>query len=253
MRILLANDDGYSSPGIQCLKRMLEQANHEVWVVAPQSDRSTVGHSLTLHKPLRIGQVNQKEFWVSGSPADCVYMALHHLMPSPPDLVISGINRGANLGNDIFYSGTVAAAREAAIAGYKSIALSLTIAIGNKDVHWETALDVIQRVLRKIPSWPKTSYSYLLNVNVPNVPLAQLKGTQVASQGKRLYSSEVTVRQDPRGRSYYWVGGQYQGFQPESHSDCDLNHLGYATITALKINTTSDPLNEELKSWSFDK
>lgn len=249
MNILISNDDGIHSPGLQLLADGLEKLGAKVTVVAPQIERSAAGHSLTLHKPLRMKEVSANRYFVSGSPADCVYMATRHLLKEKPDLIVSGVNYGANLGQDHFYSGTVAAAREASFFGIKSLALSLCIHVGDKNnLLWQTAVDF---AIQFVPKFHESSFpfTHVLNVNIPNLPPKQIKGTKFAFQGKRIYSDEVVECQDPRGRSYYWIGGNQKGHDNLPGSDCDYVADGYIAMVPLKSNCTDYDLSREHKSW----
>ncbi len=249
MRILVSNDDGISSPGIHLLADKLEAMGADVLVVAPQIERSTTGHSLTLHKPLRAKEVAPKRFYLSGSPADCVYFATRHLMDKKPDLLVSGINYGANLGQDHFYSGTVAAAREGSFFGIKSIAFSLCLKIGNNNpMHWETAAEFAQKLVPRFHD-SKFPSTHVLNINVPNLPKDQIKGAKFGFQGKRIYTDEVSECLDPRGKKYYWIGGQQKGHDNLPGSDCDLVAEGYIAMVPLKSNCTDTDLAKDHKSW----
>lgn len=255
MKILLSNDDGIHSQGLILLASTLEKAGHQMTVVAPERERSTTGHMLTLHKPLRVYNVRENQYAVSGSPADCVYMATRKLMADgKPDLVISGINRGANLGNDHFYSGTVAAAREAVLYGIASIAISLCFSKdkSHNPPHWETAADFLAKFL---PEFRKFGFPphRVLNINVPNLPKDQIKGVRLSHQGKRIYSDEMQENIDPRGKKYYWIGGSYVGFTPEKGSDCIDVEEGYISLVPLKIDTTDYELMEKLRPWEAIK
>lgn len=251
MNILISNDDGIESPGILLLAAALESLGH-VTVVAPQRERSTSGHSLTLHKPLRCYEVRPNYYAISGSPADCVYMATRLLMKKKPDIVVSGINKGANLGNDIYYSGTVAAAREGAYFGSKAIAFSLALGhhLDKTPPSWDTA---VQFAKLFVPMTFKKTFpaNHILNVNVPNLPASQIKGVRVSKQGMRYYSDEITDRVDPRNRHYYWLGGEYKGFENIPGSDCVHVDQGYVSITPLKIDSTDYDLMEEFKNWEI--
>ena len=258
MRVLLSNDDGIHSPGIQVLAKALVEAGHDVTVVAPERERSTTSHSLTLHKPLRIYHHGEKQFAVSGSPADCVYMATRFILKKRPDLVISGINRGANLGQDHFYSGTVAAAREAALTGIRSLAVSLVHSHSktNPTLYWETAARFMATLAGHMDQF-QVPPDRILNINVPNLPAEKIKGVRMSRQGKQVYSSEVLEAVDPRGRKYYWNGGNYSGFEPLPNSDCVEVDEGYIAVVPLRIDTTDYELKENLLglekiSWRQD-
>jgi 5'-nucleotidase len=254
MQILLSNDDGVHSPGLTALEKGLTKQGHDVIVVAPSQDRSAVGHSLTLHKPLRLQQLHDKRFAVSGSPADCVYMATRFLLKRKPDLIISGINKGANLGDDHFYSGTVAAAREGALFGIRSIAVSLCLGIPDPthQHHWETAAEILVQTLPSLLQHSWTAQDLVMNLNVPDLPLDKIKGLRSARQGRRQYANVVTERSDPRGKPYYWVGGNYEGFTDIPESDCVLVQQGYAALVPLRTNTTDDEWKLKLRGleWS---
>lgn len=250
MKILIANDDGIDSPGIEALAKAVEVLG-EVIVVAPHRERSTSGHSLTLHKPLRIFEVAKNRYSTSGTPADCIYLGIREVLKAKPDLILSGINAGANLGTDVYYSGTVAAAREGALINVPSYAFSM---VDLRQIHpnaekepmryaagAQIALDVIKKT--KDIKFPAHT---LLNVNIPNVPAEDLKGLKIARQGFRYYSSEVTRRTDPRGKDYYWIGGAYLGFQESPLSDCHAVNEGYVSVTPLTIDCTDNELFKSL-------
>ena len=240
LRILVSNDDGVHALGIRILYRELRKIA-EVKVVAPLDEKSTTGHSLTLHKPLRVIPIEKDFYGCSGSPADCVYLGLRHLYDSYPDLVISGINRGANLGQDVYYSGTVSAAREASILGIPSIAVSLCINFAHSgpdtELHFATAARVAARLVRQFKR-EQLPHHTLLNLNVPDVPLGKVKGIRLARQGFQYYGGTLLKRKDHRGRDYFWVGGKYKGFKNEQGTDCAAVAEGYASLTPLKLDST---------------
>lgn len=256
MRLLLSNDDGVEAAGLLALAEGL-QDEHEVWVVAPASERSAMSHSLTMHKPLRVRRMGERRWSVSGTPADCVYIGLHQLMAqAKPDLVLSGVNYGSNLGSDVHYSGTVAAAREACLAGFPSIALSLhyrPLAPGLADpddetLHWTTAVSVARQV---IAGWMAATPPprVFLNVNIPNVPPDKLRGVRACRLGERVYEIVVDERLDPRGRPYVWIGGPHVRFGTESDTDGPLVETGHATVTPLSADLTNDPELVRLHTW----
>ncbi len=241
MRILLSNDDGVHSIGLSILYKELKKLG-EVWVVAPLEEKSTTGHSLTIHKPLRMIPLRDRFFGVSGSPADCVYLGIREVIRKMPDLVVSGINRGANLGQDVYYSGTVSAAREACILGIPSMAVSLSVDFkqtkSDSDFHYETAAKMAVKILKSIHKTDLIPKYTLLNLNVPDVPLKKVKGIKIARQGFRYYSGNILRRKDHRGKDYYWVGGQYKGFHKDDATDCSAVEKGYASLTPLKLDST---------------
>jgi 5'-nucleotidase len=240
MRILLSNDDGVHAVGLRAMYEELKKLG-EVWVVAPLEEKSTTGHSLTIHKPLRLIPVDTRFYGVSGSPADCVYLGIRQVIGKMPDLVVSGINRGANLGQDVYYSGTVSAAREASILGIPSLAVSLSVNFKNpkpeSQLHYSSAAKTAAKVLKRIKEFTLPKHT-LLNLNVPDLPLTQIKGIKLARQGFRFYSGSILRRKDHRGKDYYWVGGQYQGFKKEKDTDCFTVDSGYASLTPLKLDST---------------
>jgi 5'-nucleotidase len=269
MRILISNDDGVHAAGIQALAREFSQ-DHQVVVVAPEREKSTTGHSLTLHKPLRLYRHAKNIFAVSGGPADCIYVALGEVLKGKrPDIVLSGINRGANLGQDVFYSGTASAAREAANLGIPSVAVSLSLDFAKAGA--PERYDVAAKCLRKVLNEALASYAgkptgkkkseasseraglkkwpagMMLNVNVPNLPLKKIKGIRAATQGKRIYGSQVLKRTDGRGRDYFWLGGMLEGYAPIPESDCWYVDHGYVAVAPLELDTTYTPVYEQMK------
>ena len=247
MRLLLCNDDGISARGLAALRDALAH-DHDVTVVAPATEQSAKSHALTMHEPLRAREVEPGAWAVSGTPADCVYLALHNLLDEPPDLVVSGINRGSNLSNDVFYSGTVAAAMEACLQGAPAVAISLHIEPDDRERHWDTAAHVAQRIVRStlangLP--PRR----LLNVNVPNIPISELRGIKTATLGVRRYSARVDERRDPRGRRYFWIGGDHMHFEDDPASDGPIVEAGYAAVTPLRPDWTDVDAMRTLGSW----
>lgn len=249
MRILVCNDDSVHAHGIHALVKALHRLG-EVITVAPLEEKSTTGHSLTLHKPLRILKMSENMYGVSGSPADCIHIGVSEIFKNKkPDLVVSGINRGANLGQDVYYSGTVSAAREAAMMGIPSFAVSLAIDFKRpppeKDQNYEAAAKTAVKVIQFFQKNKKDLVvppQTIININVPDLPYKKLKGITFARQGFRHYSSKILKRRDHRGRDYFWVGGEYLGFRKEVGTDCDVVNSGYAAITPLTLDTTHHAL-----------
>lgn len=230
MRILLANDDGVTAPGIQSLYKELSPT-FETYVIAPLEERSTTGHSLSLDKPLRLEKIEENIYGCSGFPSDCVLMGLGHVLKDRrPDVVVSGTNRGANLGQDLYYSGTIAAAREAAFHKVPSIAVSLVFNAVNEEHRYDVASTFIkwclEAGLHKLCP-PMT----VLNINVPNVDLKQIKGCKLTEIGFRHYSEEIHARMDARNREYFWIAGHYEGFNENPDSDCQAVKDGFIAIT----------------------
>lgn len=230
MKILLANDDGVMAPGIRSLYHELNK-NFDPLIIAPLEERSTTGHSLSLDKPLRLEQLENKIYGCSGFPADCVLMGLGHLMKdNRPDVVVSGINRGANLGQDLYYSGTIAAAREAAFHQVPAIAVSLVFNSVTEEHRYHTAAQIIRWCL-ELDIHRHIAPMTLLNINVPNLEIGQIKGLKLTEIGFRRYSEEIHARIDMRSRNYYWIAGLYEGFTENPESDCQAVHDGYVAIT----------------------
>ena len=206
-RILVCNDDGVEAPGIKLLARLAQSLAREVWIVAPEQEQSGASHSLTLHRPLRIRQLGPRRFAVDGTPTDCVLLAVNGVMKDhPPDLVLSGVNSGGNLGEDVTYSGTVAAAMEASLLGFRAIALSQHVADDSR-LQWSVASAWAPKVIRRLSAlpWPRDSF---YNVNFPDTKPAAVKGIAAAAQGGRKIGDHLLQRVDPRGRPYYWIGPQ---------------------------------------------
>ncbi|NIM28707.1 MAG: 5'/3'-nucleotidase SurE [Gammaproteobacteria bacterium] len=244
MKILLSNDDGYQSRGIRCLADALV-ARGQVHVVAPERDRSGASNSLTLDLPLRPRTAENGFIYVDGTPTDCVHLAITGLLEEEPDIVVSGINAGANLGDDVIYSGTVAAAMEGRFLGLPAIAVSL---VANGSDHYETAAGVVLAILEEMLSSPMPGDT-ILNINVPDVPLSQLKGLEVTRLGQRHKAEPVIRSVDPRGESIYWVGppGGEQDAGPGT--DFYAVRAGYASITPLQVDLTRHRSMAEMAEW----
>ncbi|TVQ98415.1 MAG: 5'/3'-nucleotidase SurE [Deltaproteobacteria bacterium] len=247
--IVVSNDDGYQATGLLVLADALEEVA-EVVVVAPERERSAVSHSISLHKPLRLEQWGERRWWSSGTPTDCVYLAVVHLLDRPPDLVVSGINRGPNLAEDVLYSGTVAAAMEACIMDLPALAVSLALdesGSGKIDPDPAPAARLARQVVtdaleRGIP------HRTLLNLNVPS-GYRDGDGWEVTRMGRRNYLREVRVNEDPRGRRYYWIGGPRIGWHDVPGSDCNAIRDGRASLTPIHLDLTHHHLMDELTAW----
>lgn len=234
-RVLISNDDGITASGLRALVDVFASVA-EVWVVAPDRERSAASHSISLHEPLRIKQLDKREFMVDGTPTDCVYVAVNHLLPEPPDLVVSGINAGANLGTDVMYSGTVAAAMEGAIFGVRAMAVSLAISDNHKgrgEVLYKHAAQVAFDLGQSILSGP-VRHGVVYNVNVPDLPRAAWQGVKLCRLGYTNWADAVDERVDPRGRRYFWIGGERTGH--DSIDDSDNNALGDGHVTVTPIH-----------------
>jgi len=234
MIILVSNDDGIHAEGIVELERSLS-ALADVYTVAPEIEQTSMSHALTLHRPLRVRELDPKRLAIDGTPTDCVKLALTGLLPVRPDLVVSGINRGPNLGDDIIYSGTVSAALEGALLGIPAIAVSLvTFERFDFKVAAEFTAALVDRL--KQQGMPR---EMLLNVNVPALAREQIKGWRFTRQGKRHYSENIVERIDPRGKKYYWIGGDDLGYAKDDGTDCMAVHEGYISVTPLQIDMTN--------------
>jgi 5'-nucleotidase len=244
MRILLSNDDGYLAPGLACLARALAQAA-QVDVVAPERDRSGASNSLTLTHPLRAQKAGNGFYFVDGTPTDCVHLAITGLLEQEPDIVIAGINRGANLGDDVIYSGTVAAAMEGRFLGLPAIAVSLA---GKAGTHFETAAQVTLRLLEKLKpeSLPADT---ILNVNVPDVPVERLAGFEATRLGHRHKAEPVIRTSDPHGNAVYWVGapGAESDAGPGTDFHAIRNH--FVSITPLHVDLTRYTALDQVSAW----
>lgn len=230
MRILLANDDGVHAPGIRSLYKELSPI-YETTVIAPLEERSTTGHSLSLDKPLRLEKLENNIYGCSGFPGDCVLMGLGHVLKGRrPDVVVSGINRGANLGQDLYYSGTIGAAREAVFHNVPAIGVSLVFNSVLEEHRYDVAATFIKWCLEENlhKHCPPLT---LININVPNIPLEEIKGCKLTEIGFRRYSEEIHARMDARDRDYFWIAGIYEGFVENPKSDCQAVSDGHIAIT----------------------
>lgn len=252
MTILISNDDGIESPGLHLLAAAFRGVA-EVIVVAPHRQRSTAGHSLTLHKPLRLTKVKEGVYSASGSPADCIYLGIRQILGKNPDFILSGINAGANLGTDVHYSGTVAAAREGALMNIPSYAFSLVVSsheyakLSPGGLKFEAAAEAAKKVFLATYEKPFPKHT-LLNVNIPNrEKVSEMGPLVVARQGMRYYSNAVTKCTDPRGQDYYWLGGAYAGYEEDAYSDCHALEQGNISVTPLTIDCTHNEFYATLK------
>lgn len=254
MRILISNDDGISARGIRALaQRLAQEADFEVYVCAPDRERSATGHALTLHKPLRVEEVdlgpNIKGAWyTTGTPSDCIKFAVGCLLDkTPPDFVISGINNGANLGGEILYSGTVSAAMEGAFLDIPSIAVSCS---GRGHRVYEPAADFVAKFVRVLKKAEFIVGKTLININVPNVPADQLKGVQVTKLGVRAYNDYFEKRVDPRGKVYYWLAGEAIEEGEEENTDAWCVSHNKISVTPITFNMTDFGLIDKMNQWS---
>lgn len=247
--ILVTNDDGIQSEGLVALAQELE-ALGEVYVVAPDRERSAASHALTLHSPLRVEEIQRRWFAVDGTPTDCVNLGVNGrmLLPRRPDLVVSGINKGANLADDITYSGTVAAAIEGTLLGIASVAVSL---VARRNFNFTPAARFTTRVASKIAQHGMPADT-LLNINVPNLEEESIRGVLITKMGKRVYGDSIVENVDPRGRKYYWIGGDELRHRDIEGSDISAVMAGYISLTPLHLDLTNYSAQQELQTWSFD-
>ena len=244
MRILLSNDDGYFSPGIECLARVLAQVA-EITVVAPERDRSGASNSLTLDRPLSLKRTPNGFYHVNGTPTDCVHLAVTGMLDELPDMVVSGINLGANMGDDTIYSGTVAAATEGFLLGVPALAVSLCSKAG---VHFETAARVALKLVQMLKCQPLRE-PLLLNVNVPDVPYEELRGRVVTRLGKRHKAEAVVRTQTPRNETVYWVGAAGAAQDAGEGTDFYAVANNQVSITPLQIDLTHNAQLPLIRDW----
>jgi len=244
MRILLSNDDGYLAPGLACLAQALAPVA-ELDVVAPERDRSGASNSLTLIRPLRVQQATNGFYYIDGTPTDCVHLAITGLLKKEPDIVIAGINRGANLGDDVIYSGTVAAAMEGRFLGLPAIAVSLA---GKAGAHFESAAQVVLRLLDKLKreSLPADT---ILNVNVPDIPYDQIAGFEATRLGHRHKAESVIRAADPHGNTIYWVGAPGPEADAGPGTDFYAIRQNFVSITPLHVDLTRYTALDQVSSW----
>lgn len=251
MRLLLTNDDGVYAPGLAALHQALAD-KHEVVVVAPETEQSAVGHAITLADPIRVRTLGPRtgfSGWaVSGTPADCVKLALHELLPQPPELVVSGINAGANVGVNVLYSGTVSAASEAAILGLHGVAVSVA---AHQDPDFAFAARLAAHLVDLHPSLGLPP-EVCLNVNVPSLPDDQIKGIRFTRQSNARLMERFLRRSDPRGRTYFWQAGETMGSEGELDTDYPALRAGYVTITPVRHDLTHEGMLADLTRHRLD-
>ncbi len=245
-RILVSNDDGIHAPGLKVLEKVARSLSKDVWVVAPETEQSAAGHSLTLTLPLRVRKISARRFAVNGTPTDCVLLAVNHILRDhKPDLVLSGVNAGGNMGEDITYSGTVAAAMEATLLRIPAIALSQARRNGTA-VRWGAAAhhsaDIVRRLVET--GWPA---NVVVNVNFPDVAPADVTGVEIARQGRRKIGVKLNQGTDPRGNPYVWVGTERDEDPSFRGSDLEAVHAGKISITPLGLDLTHRKTMSALK------
>ena len=250
LRILCSNDDGIHAPGLKALENIAHALSDDVWVVAPETEQSGASHSLTLHVPVRLREAGEKKWAVQGTPTDCIMMAVRHVMAdNPPDLVLSGVNRGANMADDVTYSGTIAAAMEGTLLGVPSIALSQRYgAQGRSHVKWSCAETHGPRIIQSLldVGWPA---DVLMNVNFPDSAPSAVKGVEFTRQGRRdQQSALIEGREDLRGGAYYWIGFRRVESAPAEGTDLHAVYNGYISVTPLHLDLTESAALESLRS-----
>lgn len=245
-RILITNDDGVRAEGLLALEASLADLGRVI-TVAPESEQSATSHAITLDHPLRIKEYAPDRYSVSGTPTDCVLLAVHGILDSVPDLVVSGINHGPNMGEDVGYSGTVAAAIEGRILGIDAMAVSLTDwAPGSFQAAGEITRYLASRMLERA-----RAQKFLWNINIPSLPAAEIKGLRITKLGSRIYNDTIVRKIDPRGKDYFWIGGGEPGWSSDDNSDFAAVSTGFVSITPLKLDMTDYNNMIELKKWNL--
>jgi 5'-nucleotidase len=252
MRFLITNDDGILAHGIDCLIKAAEPLG-EVTVVAPDREQSAMSHSLTLHHPLRPVKRAERRFQVDGTPTDCVMLAIEALMPERPDFVLSGINHGHNMGEDVLYSGTVAAAMEGLALGVPSIAFSFAGGDLRADLTYlSQQIEVLTPLLRHFISLPNFPKDTLFNVNLPPLAASEVKGVRLTRLGRRVYSDSLSPLKDPWGRDIFWIGGGSISWSGREDADFRAIQEGYISVTPLHLDLTNFNMLEAAESWWLD-
>jgi 5'-nucleotidase len=246
MRILLTNDDGIASPALAQLKRVLSPFGRVI-TIAPDRNQSATSQSLTLHRPLRIHDLGDDTYSVDGTPADCVLVAFHGQLGDKPDFVVSGINHGPNMGEDVFYSGTVAAAIEGVLQGVPGIAASLTT---RALTDFREPADIVGNIVRQVFE-RGLMRRLLLNINIPFRPRADIRGVRITRLGTRVYEDTLVRKVDPRGRDYFWIGGEDPVWRPDEGTDFHSVDAGYVSVTPLQLELTDHALHADMGSWGL--
>ena len=245
MEILVTNDDGGEAKGIQVLAKAAEQLGR-VTLVAPEREQSASSHAVTLRDPLRIREVGERRHLVSGTPTDCVLLSIRGLLDPRPDLVLSGVNHGPNMGDDVTYSGTVAAAIEAALLGVPAIAFSLSAKAG---FHFETPARWIAPIARRLIEAPTAARTFW-NVNFP-VPEDRIRGIRATRLGTRIYKDSVVRKTDPRGRDYYWIGGGEPSWEQVPETDFHAVQQGYISVTPIRMDLNDYEALRSMEDWKW--
>jgi 5'-nucleotidase len=247
MKILCTNDDGYMAEGLKVLAQAARILG-EVSVVAPDREQSATSHSLTIHRPIRARRSSEDAFVVDGTPTDCVIMAVNELLGFTPDFCLSGVNHGSNMGEDVLYSGTVAAAMEATVIGVPSVALSYT---GDDFENLDRWVPLLESLLKQILERDTFPPHTLLNVNLPSVPREDVRGVRITSLGRRRYADAITRILDPRGKEHFWIGGGISAWNGGPEADFRAVQEGFISVTPLLLDLTSYELMEEIRGWDL--
>ncbi|HET7412833.1 MAG TPA: 5'/3'-nucleotidase SurE [Pararhizobium sp.] len=247
MRILLTNDDSIHAEGLAVLERIARMLSDDVWVIAPETDQSGLAHSLTLSEPLRLRRIDEKHFALRGTPTDCVIMGLRAILDNPPDLILSGVNSGQNMADDVTYSGTVAGAMEGTLLGIRSIALSQAYHFdsGERVIPWDVAEHHAPALLDKLIQLDLPEGTFL-NVNFPNCAAEEVTGTVVTTQGRLAHSLSIDERKDGRGFPYYWLRFNRRPSEPEVGTDLRAVRDGAISVTPLKLDITDYAIGERI-------
>jgi len=246
MNILVTNDDGIASPALRQLRQQL-QAFGRVTIIAPDRNQSATSQSLTLHRPLRIHALEPDVYSVDGTPTDCVLIAFHGMLVERPDFVVSGVNHGPNMGEDVYYSGTVAAALEGVLQGVPAIAASLAT---RQPTDFAEPAASVGRLMRQVLE-RGVPPRMLLNVNFPHVPAGGLRGVQLTRLGTRVYHDTLVRKVDPRGRDYYWIGGEDPLWEPEPGTDFHAVHHGMVSVTPMRLDRTDSDAIGRMGEWTL--
>jgi 5'-nucleotidase len=250
MKILISNDDGLYAKGIGVLEQAMQKYG-ETFVVAPLTDQSGMSHALTLNRPLRIEKVKKNQYVIDGTPADCVHFAIQELFnDQKPDLIVSGINHGANLGEDVWYSGTVGAAIEGSLMGIPSVAFSL-VPFETSELHFEPAIEFIEHKFSKFLELAPKSSDIIYNINIPSIAGNKVDQVDFTRLGSKRYKSTLVKNLDPRGKVYFWIGGEKIDFDKIEGTDSNAVRQGHISITPIQLNITDTNQVKEMKTWEF--
>ena len=250
MKILISNDDGIFSKGIEILQQTLSKFG-ETWVVAPHSDQSGMSHALTLNRPLRVEKLGERRYTVDGTPADCIHFATQDLFADrKPDLIVSGINLGANLGEDVWYSGTVGAAIEGSLMGIRSVAISV-VSFETSEFNFELAQNFLENDLFKLLELGNKSSDVIYNINVPSLKNTDQKKIEFTKLGSRRYKSTLVRNLDPRGKVYFWIGGEKIDFDQVEGTDSNAIRNRFISVSPIQLNITDDQQLKDMKTWAF--